>query len=584
MKKPCAVSLYFAGFLAVSIGRAADLKQSKFTQVVNDVEVISAADNSQKAAAVNDIFNLPDLVRTGDASRAELVAADKTITRVGANTIFSFDPADRTIDLRQGSLLFHSPKGKGGGTIRTSSATASVLGTTIIVTTTHNGGFKVIDLEGHVAIKFLNGLRQDLNPGQMTFVLPGGRPAPVITIRLDTLTKNSRLVQGFEQPLPSLPLIQQQVATQVKLIESGQAQDTGLLVGDEATSTSVQVVHVDPTLIQANQTSGVPPNAITINSPTLDPAFITHDSVTLNIGPTAITLFSAPDATPNIIVNTPAIDLSPYAGQSPLFEFWAPDNLTLNGSVAFNGNFALLELGAGNQLSIASGSTVAADVVSFELLANGPNGMTLNGVNILNNDPMGDLEIDSPSLMINGGSLQAPITIALSGGNIALNNPALIKTGFLFINATGSIMVNGGNDGGHGGGGGNFQVGNVTLNAGDGILLNGGSANPVAGPAQLFTFNMTAANLLQVQNLDFGGFQTVNLTAHTINLTNIDFSNGSNVSLASHFGVLNVGSSVPGDVNFVSNVTYGGPGQPAQNHIVSPAAPGTGITITGGVP
>src|SRR5580692_201370 len=229
MKKLFAVSSYVGGFLIISIGQAADLKQSKFTQVVNDVEVISTADNSQKAAAVNDIFNMPDVVRTGAASRAELVARDNTITRVGANTIFSFDPASRTIDLQQGSLLFHSPKGKGGGTIRTSSATASVLGTTLIVTTTHSGGFKVIDLEGHVAIKFLSGIRQDLNPGQMTFVLPGGHPAPVLTIRLDTLTRNSHLVQGFEQPLPSLPLIQQQVATQVKLIESGQAQDTGLL-------------------------------------------------------------------------------------------------------------------------------------------------------------------------------------------------------------------------------------------------------------------------------------------------------------------------------------------------------------------
>src|ERR1035441_10174902 len=174
MKKLIAISVYVGGFLIGSPGHAADLKQSKFTQVVNDVEGISAADNSQKVAAVNDVFNMPDLVRTGEASRAELVAEDKTITRVGANTVFSFDSANRTIDLQQGSLLFHSPKGKGGGTIRTSSATASVLGTTLIVPTTRSGGFKVIDLEGHVAIKFLSGVRQDLNPGQMTFVLPGG--------------------------------------------------------------------------------------------------------------------------------------------------------------------------------------------------------------------------------------------------------------------------------------------------------------------------------------------------------------------------------------------------------------------------
>src|SRR5579862_2001193 len=106
MKKLFAVSSFLGGFLMVSPGHAADLKQSKFTQVVNDVEVISSADNSQKVAAVNEVFNMPDLVRTGEASRAELIAEDNTITRVGANTIFSFDPANRTIHLQQGSLLF----------------------------------------------------------------------------------------------------------------------------------------------------------------------------------------------------------------------------------------------------------------------------------------------------------------------------------------------------------------------------------------------------------------------------------------------------------------------------------------------
>src|ERR1019366_5984530 len=139
---------------------AMDLKQSKFTQIVNDVQIISGADKTAKAAALNDLFKVPDILRTGPNSRAELVAADQTITRVGANTIFSFDPANRTIDLQKGSLLFHSPKGKGGGTIQTGSATASVLGTTIVVTTTSSGGFKILVLEGFAEVKFLNGLKQ----------------------------------------------------------------------------------------------------------------------------------------------------------------------------------------------------------------------------------------------------------------------------------------------------------------------------------------------------------------------------------------------------------------------------------------
>jgi hypothetical protein len=615
MKKLFAVSSFLGGFLLVPPGHAADLKQSKFTQVINDVEVISTADNSQKAARVNEVFNMPDLVRTGEASRAELVAGDKTITRVGANTIFSFDPASRTIDLQQGSLLFHSPKGMGGGTIRTNSATASVLGTTLIVTTTHSGGFKVIDLEGHVAIKFLGGVRQDLNPGQMTFVLAGGHPAPVLTIRLDTLTKDSHLVQGFDAPLPSMPLIQQQVDTQAKEIQSGQAQDTGLLVGDNASSNSVQVVKVDPTTIAditQVETSG-PAGSVTIDTPTLDPSLVTFLSGSGSTGPINIAAFIAPMATPNIFINTPSINLNPYASQASDFEFLAPDgNITINRSVTFydlpvNAS-SLLGLIAGDQLLITPGSTVEADVGNFLLNANGQNGMTLNGINILNHDPMGDITIDAPSSLsiTNGSTIQAQnslglfsnnavsvigsilsatnlIDITSFNGSVNLDSPELINTQFLRIIAGGSITITGGHNGGGGGGGGNgnFQVGNVTLKAGDGITLDGSTQNPVAGPVQPFNFNMTAVNLLSVQNLDLGGFATVNMTAHTINLMNIDFANGSTVNLTSHSGVLNIGSSMPGDVNFISNVTYGGPGQLAQNHIVSS---GPGITIAGGAP
>src|ERR1700685_4413915 len=106
MKTLIALSLCFGCFAAAFTSSAIDLKKSKITQVVNDVEIISAADQTKKTAAVNDVFTMPDVLRTGPASRAELVAEDDTVTRVGANTIFSFDPANRTIDLKQGRLLF----------------------------------------------------------------------------------------------------------------------------------------------------------------------------------------------------------------------------------------------------------------------------------------------------------------------------------------------------------------------------------------------------------------------------------------------------------------------------------------------
>ena len=271
-------SLWIPSFLVfAAASHAADFKQSKITEVVNDVQIISAADQTQKSATVNEVFTIPDVLRTGPASRAELVAKDETVTRVGANTIFSFDPASRTIDLQQGSLLFHSPHGKGGGSIHTGSATASVLGSTLIVCATHNGGFKVICLEDGAQIKLPNGLKQQLSPGQLTYILPGGQHlAPIVLFKLNDLLLHSLLVKGFDHPLASMPLILHEVNKQTKLIKSGRITDTGLLAGDNASPDQVEVL--DPNTVQAVVSPESPQTAMKANA-TLDQPSLTDPAI-----------------------------------------------------------------------------------------------------------------------------------------------------------------------------------------------------------------------------------------------------------------------------------------------------------------
>ena len=210
--------LVLGALLSPIISPAMDLKQAKFTQVVNDVKVLSAANKSAWRAKLNVLFKMPDVLHTGGASRAELVAPDTTVTRVGANTIFSFDTANRTIDLQQGSLLFHSPHGLGGGTIRTSSVIAAVLGTTLIMSVAPDGAVKVLDLEGQVEVRLKNGHREILESGQMILVQPDGRRSSTAVFDLSGEARSSSLVTGFSQPLPSLPLINEQIAIQLRTI------------------------------------------------------------------------------------------------------------------------------------------------------------------------------------------------------------------------------------------------------------------------------------------------------------------------------------------------------------------------------
>jgi hypothetical protein len=225
---------------------AAPLTQSIFTEVVHDVNVVAQPGNASAPAQVKELFKSPDLVRTGSDSRAELTAPDRTITRVGANTVFSFKPAGRDINLEQGSLLFHSPSGKGGGTIKSGGASAAVLGTTLIVATTPvtaptvKNGFKVIVLEGRGRVTLQSGKYRVLKAGQMVFVLPGQSDfGPVLDINLARLVAGSRLVNGFSHELPSLPRIDGAIRKQRRELSKGRAEDTGVSADQFATQRSI---------------------------------------------------------------------------------------------------------------------------------------------------------------------------------------------------------------------------------------------------------------------------------------------------------------------------------------------------------
>lgn len=211
------------------------LTESTFTEVINDVNVVVPSTHAAAPAKVNELFKTPNLVRTGPASRTELTAPDQTITRVGANTVFSFEPAGRNLNLEKGSILFHSPSGKGGGTIKSGGAAAAVLGTTIIVAATENGGFKVVVVEHKCKVTLPNKKSVTLNAGQMVFVLPGQSDfGPVLDINLGKLVAGSLLVNGFSHELPSSPKIHEAIKKQDYELSTGRAEDTGVSADNPA--------------------------------------------------------------------------------------------------------------------------------------------------------------------------------------------------------------------------------------------------------------------------------------------------------------------------------------------------------------
>ena len=191
-----------------AIASAAAKNEGRVTQIVRDVKVLEE-EAASRPAAMNDRVAEGDAVRTGDASRSELTFADLTISRLGANTIYSFNKAGRDVRLTNGSMLLRVPKGSGGGNIRTDPVTVAVTGTTLIFEHARAGRSKLIVLEGgaRLALTKVRGQARDLRAGQMLEVPAGattlGMPQD---IELDEVMKTHPLITNF-RPLPSRDLI-----------------------------------------------------------------------------------------------------------------------------------------------------------------------------------------------------------------------------------------------------------------------------------------------------------------------------------------------------------------------------------------
>ena len=595
--------------LLTSLAGAANIENSTITQVVKDVSVIEAASKSKKSAQVNARFGVPDIMKTGPDSRAEMIAADQTVTRVGANTLFSFEPQKREINLQKGSILFNSPTGKGGGTIKTAAATASVLGTTLIVATTQTGGFKVLLMEGHGVVKTPKGRFRSLRAGQMVYALPGGDLSGVLTFQLGEQVGASQLVKGYKKELPSLAKIEAAITQQNLEIARGSLVKTGLLASDDPD----KAFKVDPNsrdvlLQQARGGDGGFLNALTtdaiIDKPQLDadrtftfdlkPTFFDLNNGGLDLTPTSnfdqvqtsmLALFLAQNTT----VRTGTIDLSPYASRAFLFISFG--DFIVEQSVSIQGSNSPVAIVAGGTLKLASGTDLHVDAPFTYLASLGLNfsSVSAGGVSfsqtgaplVLNNSSIsgsGDLFIFAPSIdMVNskfsaGGDLQVSTTHLSggSGGNFTASgfgasfNPQFTAGGTATINADGDIVL----------------VQSLTsapqasyTAGGNMTLTNVAFTGPSLGIAQ--SVSLTANNLMTMNNVAFQAV-SVSLDARTLAMRNVNFAPGSSVTLKSQTGLLapNPNTNQPvqlGKVNFIQNVKYGG--QPAQNAI------GTGITL-----
>jgi hypothetical protein len=186
---------------------AAD-KDARVTVLVHDVKLLPE-DAKARAATLNESVNADTAVRTGDESRSELTFVDLTITRLGSNTIFSFNKAGRSVRLNSGAMLLRVPKDSGGAQMKTNACSVAISGTTVVLQATRAGRSKLYVLEGgaRMALNKRPNEWATVGPGQMLDV-PAGANAlpPVQDFDVNDFMNTNPLVTDFP-PLPSRNLI-----------------------------------------------------------------------------------------------------------------------------------------------------------------------------------------------------------------------------------------------------------------------------------------------------------------------------------------------------------------------------------------
>lgn len=201
---------------------AAQKKEGRVTELVREVNLL-ASRAAARPAVLNDSVQEGTAVRTGNDSRAEITFGDQSLTRLGANTVFSFGQGAHTYDLGSGAILMYAPQKAGEVRIHASAATAAVTGFTVMLEHHPKGLNKFIVLHGHGKVSF-DGLRGEpcrLHDGQMIVWPQHPRTCPTVyNIDLSKLLRG-KLVKGFKRPLPELAIILDEIKNQESEPPSG---------------------------------------------------------------------------------------------------------------------------------------------------------------------------------------------------------------------------------------------------------------------------------------------------------------------------------------------------------------------------
>ena len=219
---------------------------AEITAIRNKVDKVNAKET--RPVGVKDLVADGEQLQTKQNSLAELKFSDRSVVRLGANAVFSYDSEERLVQIDRGTVLIHTPPGNGGLTIVSGGVKGTVRGDTFLLTAYSEqgkatGGFALLVLEGRSTTRVTgpNGVAVQIIPGEMAVVGSASKGAPkVFNVNLAQTIRTCPLIGAFPDPLPTLKeitqaAIQQQARGEIKGTGAtglAIASDSDILVGE----------------------------------------------------------------------------------------------------------------------------------------------------------------------------------------------------------------------------------------------------------------------------------------------------------------------------------------------------------------
>ncbi len=471
------------------LANAAELQEARVSQVIQDVRLLEAH-AAPHPAAVNDKVTMGSAVRTGTESRAELTFNDLTITRLGANTIFSFTAGTRQAELTQGAVLLQVRPGAPEVRANTTAVTVAVMGGTALLSAGPPTKFMVLEGTGTIYPLGHPEKAVTVRGGEMV-IGEHGRTSKPEKFDVKLVLKTSPLVTDFA-PLSNLPLIQtvmnDQVAEQQVAVTTSQPLIKNLINTIDVTSLNTTANPVVVANTFATPSPTISPTVTPVPTPTKfgTPAVITSPNPYLITNGTVIT--TDPSITTNGVTDFGKIYRGP-TDDGP-FTLWAFGSTSAFDTAlnldtqffdpTFDPNHLPLAVFKFQSLSLTGDPTI-------DLSNNGVTKLALIGVDGITSGPSGGTltftGLDFLALATVNGSINLTSDVSFqnlnelamyargAGSDLTLNSP-ISNIGILELAAEGSIQL--ANPGTMSVGGFEATAGNnLTVQIGGSLLLNG---------------------------------------------------------------------------------------------------------------